>query len=113
MPRRIMNKDDVGICRVQRFKARMHLRLTRRSAFDGRGVAKPPYRSIKNTGIIRIHDRLHGGYLRMGRERVHRPIDDGLSTDRTILLRAACTGAQAATCGNEDGGSPRLVRHRF
>jgi hypothetical protein len=49
----------------------------------------------------------------MGGEGLHRPVDHRLSADRTVLFRSASAGTKATACGNEYGGSSRLVWHRL
>jgi len=89
----------------------MHRCLARRAASRSRRVSQAPHGVIEHRGVVRVHDRLHGGHRWMRAERLHSPVDHQLSADGPVLFRAAGAGAQAAAGGNEDGGGPLRMGH--
>src|SRR5205823_1758882 len=102
-PRGVMDQDDVGLVRRQRFEAGMYRSLTGCTAIGGRLMAQSCNRSIENGGVIGIDHRLHRKHVRMPAERLHGAEDHGLPADLAILLWPAAAGAKPAPGCDEDG----------
>src|SRR5262245_34787143 len=90
----------------------MHRSLARRAAM-GRGlVAHPGDGRVEDPGVVRVHHRLHGEYIRMPAERLHGAENHGLPADLAVLLRPAGAGAKSASGCDEDGCSTLRSGHQ-
>src|ERR1700738_3494452 len=94
------------------FESRVNRRLAGCTAARGMLVAHLAHRLSEHRRVVGIENRLYRKDLRMAAKRLHRPRYHGPARDRSVLLRFSRAGAKPASGGENNGGSPFLIRHR-